>query len=274
MAKVSLNPVSPDVFGDIEVVREYAVSKDGTKIPINILRRRGIELNGKNPTILYGYGGYALSETPSFRIRRLVWLEQGGVYVIANLRGGGEYGEEWHNQGRLTKKQNVFDDFIACAEFLINAKYTSPSNLAIEGGSNGGLLMGAVLTQRPELFRAVVSSVGIYDMLRVELFPNGAFNVTEYGTVKDPEQFKALYAYSPYHHVVDGTSYPAVLFMTGDNDGRVDPANSRKMMARLQAASSSQYPLLLRTDSNVGHGNRNGIKYTGCSKCRYVCISL
>jgi prolyl oligopeptidase len=259
VTKISLNPTSPDAFGDIEVVREFATSKDGTKIPINILRRKGIELNGKNSTILYGYGGFGAPETPNFRIRRLVWLEQGGVYVIANLRGGGEYGEEWHNQGKLTKKQNVFDDFIACAEFLINAKYTSPSNLAIEGGSNGGLLMGAVVTQRPELFRAVVSSVGIYDMLRVELFPNGAFNVTEYGTVKDSEQYKALYAYSPYHHVVDGTSYPAVLFMTGDNDGRVDPANSRKMIARLQAASSSQYPLLLRTDSNVGHGIGTGL---------------
>ncbi len=259
VAKVSLNPALPDAFGNIEVVREFAISKDGTKIPVNILRKKGIELNSKNPTILYGYGGYGVSETPNFRIRRLVWLEQGGVYVISNLRGGGEYGEEWHNQGKLTKKQNVFDDFIACAEFLIHEKYTSPSNLAIEGGSNGGLLMGAVLTQRPELFRAVVSSVGIYDMLRVELFPNGAFNVTEYGTVKDLEQFKALYAYSPYHHVVDGMLYPAVLFMTGDNDGRVDPANSRKMIARLQAASSSQYPLLLRTDSNAGHGIGTGL---------------
>jgi prolyl oligopeptidase len=179
--------------------------------------------------------------------------------VNANLRGGGEFGEEWHNQGKLTKKQNVFDDFIACAEWLIKAKYTSASKLAIEGGSNGGLLMGAVVTQRPELFRAVVSSVGVYDMLRVELFPNGAFNTTEYGTVKDPAQFKALYAYSPYHHVIDGEAYPAVLFMTGDNDGRVDPANSRKMIARLQAASSSNYPLLLRTDSNVGHGIGTGL---------------
>jgi prolyl oligopeptidase len=258
-AKSSLNAESPVLFGGIEVIREFATSKDGTKIPINILRRKGIELNGKNPTILYGYGGYGLSENPNFRIRRLVWLEQGGVYVIANLRGGGEYGEEWHNQGKLTKKQNVFDDFIGCAEFLINAKYTSPSNLAIEGGSNGGLLMGAVVTQRPDLFRAVASSVGDYDMLRVELFPNGAFNVTEFGTVKDPEQYKALYAYSPYHHVVDGVSYPAVLLMTGDNDGRVDPANSRKMIARLQAASSSKVPLLLRTDSNVGHGIGTGL---------------
>jgi prolyl oligopeptidase len=181
-------------------------------------------------------------------------MDMGGIYVNANIRGGGEYGEAWHDAGKLTKKQNVFDDFVACAEYLIGKKYTSPSHLAIEGGSNGGLLMGAALTQRPDLFRAVVSHVGIYDMLRVELFPNGAFNVTEFGTVKDPEQFRALYAYSPYHHVVDGVKYPAVLMLTGDNDGRVDPANSRKMTARLQAATGSPYPVLLRTSAASGHG--------------------
>jgi prolyl oligopeptidase len=173
---------------------------------------------------------------------------------VANLRGGGEYGEEWHRAGNLTNKQNVFDDFIACAKYLINHKYTRPARLAIEGGSNGGLLMGAALTQRPELFRAVVAHVGIYDMLRVELHPNGAFNVTEFGTVKNREQFKALYAYSPYHRVEKGTAYPAVLFLTGDNDARVDPANSRKMTARLQAATSSKLPVLLRTSSGSGHG--------------------
>lgn len=257
--KTSLNSASAVDYSDTEVSREFAISKDGTKIPMNILRRKGTQLDGSNPTILYGYGGYGINEVPSFGIRRRLWLEQGGVYVVANLRGGAEYGEEWHNQGKLTKKQNVFDDFIACAEYLINTKYTNASKLAIEGGSNGGLLMGAVMTQRPELFRAVVSHVGIYDMLRVELFPNGAFNVTEFGTVKDPEQFKALYAYSPYHHVVDGTEYPAVLFLTGDNDKRVDPANSRKMIARLQAASGSPLPLLLRTDSNAGHGIGTGL---------------
>ena len=174
--------------------------------------------------------------------------------MIAHLRGGAEFGEEWHSQGNLTRKQNVFDDFAACAEYLINAHYADPSRLAIEGQSNGGLLMGAELTQHPEIFRAVVTRVGIYDMLRSELFPNGTFNTTEFGTVKDPEQFKALFAYSPYHHVVDGKAYPAVLFMTGDNDGRVDPANSRKMIARLQAASSSNLPLLLRTNPHAGHG--------------------
>jgi prolyl oligopeptidase len=259
VTKTSLAVISPVDYGDVEVIREFATSKDGTKIPMNIIKLKGTELNGKNPTVLYGYGGFGLCETPGFSIRRRLWLDQGGITVIANLRGGGEFGEEWHNQGKLTKKQNVFDDFIACAEWLIKSNYTNPSKLAIEGGSNGGLLMGAVLTQHPELFRAVVSTVGIYDMLRVELFPNGAFNVTEYGTVKDPEQFKALYAYSPYHHVIDGKAYPAVLFMTGDNDGRVDPANSRKMIARLQAASSSNFPLLLRTDSNVGHGIGTGL---------------
>jgi prolyl oligopeptidase len=246
-------------FSDCEVVREFAVSKDGTRVPLNIIRKMGTPLDGRNPAILYGYGGYGISEAPSYDHTLRVWLEQGGIYAVANLRGGAEFGESWHEAGRLTKKQNVFDDFIACAQALIAKRYTSAERLAAEGGSNGGLLMGAVLTQRPDLFRAVVSFVGIYDMLRVELFPNGAFNVTEFGSVRNPEQFKALYAYSPYHHVVDGTRYPAVLFLTGDNDGRVDPANSRKMIARLQAASSSGYPLLLRTDAQAGHGIGTGL---------------
>ena len=254
LKKTSFSTSSSVSFDDAEVVREFAPSKDGTKIPLNIMRLKGTVLNGKNPTILYGYGGYGLSEVPEFRVIRRLWLDQGGIYAIANLRGGGEFGEEWHEQGKLTKKQNVFDDFEACAEHLINTKYTDASELAIEGASNGGLLMGAALTQRPELFRAVVSRVGIYDMLRVELFPNGAFNVTEYGSVKDSTQFTALYAYSPYHHVIDGKAYPAVLFMTGDHDGRVDPANSRKMVARLQAATRSNLPVLLRTDAHAGHG--------------------
>jgi prolyl oligopeptidase len=176
------------------------------------------------------------------------------VYVVANIRGGGEFGEEWHKAGNLTKKQNVFDDFAAAAEYLIKENYTRPGRLAIQGGSNGGLLMGAMITQHPDLFRAVVSSVGIYDMLHVELAPNGAFNVTEFGTVKDPGQFKALYAYSPYHHVVDGTKYPAVLMMTGANDGRVAPYHSRKMTARLLATNKSANPILLRTSSSAGHG--------------------
>jgi prolyl oligopeptidase len=251
--KTALFRTSLADFSDCEVLREFAVSKDGTKVPLNIIRRKSLKLDGQNPTLLTGYGGYSISLTPRFRMSRKVWLEQGGVIAIANLRGGGEFGEEWHRTGNLTNKQNVFDDFIGCARYLIDAKYTSPEKLAIEGGSNGGLLMGAALTQRPELFRAVVSHVGIYDMLRVELHPNGAFNVTEFGTVKDLKQFQALYAYSPYHRVKDGVAYPAVLLTTGENDPRVDPANSRKMAARLQAATSSKRPILLRT-SQGGHG--------------------
>ena len=255
LSRTALFETSASKFDDAEVVRDFAVSKDRTRVPVNIIRRKGTALDGTNPTLLYGYGGYGISEKPYFLgAFARVWLDQGGVYVIANLRGGGEYGEEWHKAGNLTRKQNVFDDFIACAQYLIDQKYTSPSHLAIIGGSNGGLLMGAAFTQRPDLFRAVVSSVGIYDMLRVELDPNGAFNVTEFGTVKDPGQFKALYAYSPYHHVQDGTVYPAILFVTGDNDHRVNPMQSRKMIARLQAVSSSDRPILLRTSSNAGHG--------------------
>ncbi|HMC67425.1 MAG TPA: prolyl oligopeptidase family serine peptidase, partial [Gemmataceae bacterium] len=260
--KTALFRASPADFSDSEVVREFAMSKDGTRVPLNIIRKKGTELDGKNPTILYGYGGYGSSQVPRFNLIRRVWLEQGGVYAIANLRGGGEFGEEWHRAGNLTKKQNVFDDFIACAEYLIDKKYTNPDKLAIMGGSNGGLLMGAALTQRPELFRAVVSFVGIYDMLRVELHANGAFNVTEFGSVKDPEQFKALYAYSPYHGVKGGTAYPAIFLLTGENDGRVDPHNSRKMTARLQAATSSKHPVLLRTSSSAGHGIGSSLSET------------
>ncbi|MFY9702230.1 MAG: prolyl oligopeptidase family serine peptidase [Terriglobales bacterium] len=253
--RTALLQVAPFNFDDAEVVREFAVSKDGTRVPLNIIRRKGTKLDGSNPTLLYGYGGYGVNESPYFAgSTARVWLDQGGVYVIANLRGGGEYGEEWHKAGNLTQKQNVFDDFIASGQYLIDRKYTSTAHLAIMGGSNGGLLMGAALTQRPDLFRAVVSYVGIYDMLRVELDPNGEFNTTEFGTVKDRDQFQALYAYSPYHHVKDGTAYPAVLFLTGENDHRVNPLHSRKMTARLQAASGSDRPILLRTSSNSGHG--------------------
>jgi prolyl oligopeptidase len=252
--KTALQNTSPVSFADIEVRREFATSKDGTKIPLNILSRKGITRDGNNPTLLYAYGGYGISMSPNFDFTRRLWFDRGGVYVVANIRGGGEFGEEWHKAGNLTKKQNVFDDFAAAAEYLIKENYTRPAKLAIQGGSNGGLLMGAMITQHPDLFRAVVSSVGIYDMLRVELAPNGAFNVTEFGTVKDPEQFKALYAYSPYHHVVDGTKYPAVLMMTGANDGRVAPYHSRKMTARLLAANKSENPILLRTSSSAGHG--------------------
>jgi prolyl oligopeptidase len=244
---------SPVSFSDVEVSRVEATSKDGTRIPLTIVRRKSVTLDGRNPTLLYGYGGYSISETPSFSATRHVWLEQGGIYVVANIRGGGEFGEEWHRAGNLTKKQNVFDDFAGAARYLIDLQYTSPATLAIIGGSNGGLLMGATLTQHPELFRAVVSHVGIYDMLRCELYPNGEFNVTEFGTVTDPEQFRALYAYSPLHHVVNGTAYPAVLMFSGTNDPRVNPADSRKFTARLQAANASDHPILLRI-SGSGHG--------------------
>jgi prolyl oligopeptidase len=250
-----LAQTSPVSFADTEVIREFVKSKDGTSIPINIVRRKGTQLNGMNPVLLYGYGGFAISETPGFLGADVrLWLDGGGVFVDANLRGGGEFGEEWHAQGASTHKQNVFDDFLAAAEHLIAEKYTDRNHLAIMGGSNGGLLMGAALTQRPELFRAVVSQVGIYDMLRVELDPNGLFNTTEYGSVKNPEQFKALYAYSPYHHVQDGTAYPAIFMATGETDGRVNPAHSRKMIARLQAATSSGKPVYLSISAHAGHG--------------------
>jgi prolyl oligopeptidase len=238
-------------FGDVEVVREVATSKDGTKVPITILKPRGIKLDGSNPTLIYGYGGYGVNQTPSYSEIRKVWLEQGGVWAITNIRGGAEFGEEWHRAGNLLNKQNVFDDFYACIRRMQELKYCTPEKTAIMGGSNGGLLMGAVMTQHPDAMAAVVSAVGIYDMLRVELSPNGAFNVTEFGTVKDPEQFKAMYAYSPYHHVKDGTKYPKVLFTTGANDPRVDPMQSRKMTARLQAAGCDA---LLRTSASSGHG--------------------
>jgi prolyl oligopeptidase len=256
--KTGLVEVSPADFSDIEVTRVTATSKDGTKVPLNILRRKGTKLDESNPTLLTGYGGYSISTVPEFSASNRVWFDHGGVMAIANVRGGAEFGTTWHEQGSLLKKQNVFDDFIACAEYLIKAKYTSASKLAIEGASNGGLLMGAALTQRPDLFRAVASYVGIYDMLRVETFPNGVFNVTEFGTVKERDQFQALYGYSPYHHVKEGTDYPAVLFLTGENDARVDPMNSRKMVARLQAATSNTtlnttHPIFLRTGSG-GHG--------------------
>ncbi len=252
--KTALRSTSPVSFSDIEVTREFATAKDGAKIPLNIVFRKGMKRDGQNPTLLYGYGGYGISMAPNFDFTRRLWFDRGGVYVVANIRGGGEFGEEWHKAGNLTKKQNVFDDFAAAAEYLIKEKYTRPEKLAIQGGSNGGLLMGAMITQHPDLMRAVVSSVGIYDMLRVELAPNGAFNVTEFGTVKDPEQFKALYAYSPYHQVVDGTKYPSILMMTGANDGRVAPYHSRKMTARLDEANKSNNPILLRTSSSAGHG--------------------
>jgi prolyl oligopeptidase len=253
LTRTALFKTSPADFSDCEVVRETATSKDGTKVPLTIVRRKGVRLERSNPTLLTGYGGFGISITPAFSATARIWLEQGGVFAIANTRGGGEFGGAWHEQGKTTRKQNVFDDFAACAKFLLDAGYANPRTLAIEGGSNGGLLMGAMITQHPELFRAVVAYVGLFDMLRFERFPNGQFNITEYGSVANEEQFRAIHAYSPYQHVTDGTAYPACLFLTGANDPRVDPANSRKMVARLRAASSSGRAILLRTTSSTGH---------------------
>ena len=259
LKKTALFNTSPVDFSDIEAVREFAVSKDGTKVPVNILRRKGSKLDGSTPALLYAYGGYGHSMRPVFDFENRLWFDRGGIYIVANIRGGGEFGEEWHLAGNLTKKQNVFDDFAACAQHLITRGYTRPEKLAVEGGSNGGLLMGAFLTQHPALARAVVAHVGLYDMLRVELDPNGAFNVTEFGTVKDPAQFRALHAYSPYHNVKDGTKYPAVFLLAGETDGRVNPAHSRRMTARLQAATASDNPILVRLSADSGHGMGTGL---------------
>jgi prolyl oligopeptidase len=256
-SKTALFQTSPADFSDAEVTLDKCRSKDGTEVPLALVSRKGQARDGTSPTKLTGYGGYSHSSTPRFRAINRIWLDQGGVLATANIRGGGEFGEAWHLAGNLTNKQNVFDDFAACMARLVEARITKPNRLAITGGSNGGLLMGAEIVQHPDAFRAVVSFVGIYDMLRVETTPNGSFNITEFGSVKDPEQFRALYAYSPYHHVQDGTAYPATLMLTGKNDPRVDPYNSRKMVARLQAATKSPQPILLRTSKTTGHGHSN-----------------
>ena len=253
LTSTNLSSEAPVNFADMEVTRDFAVSKDGTKIPLNIIHKKGINLDGTHPTILYGYGGYGLSEIPRVRLSFRAWYDLGGIFVDTNIRGGGEYGEEWHKGGNLTNKQNCFDDFTACAQYLLDHKYTTTSKLGMLGGSNGGLLMGAMITQHPSLMRAVVSEVGVYDSLRTEFYPNGVFNTTEYGSVKDPAQLKALLAYSPYEHVIDGTKYPAILMTAGLNDGRVAPWNSFKFTARLQAAAAPGNPILLRINS-FGHG--------------------
>jgi prolyl oligopeptidase len=245
-------PPSVD-YSDVEVVRDFATSKDGTKVPLSILRRKGTKLDGKNPTLLYGYGGYGVSMTPSYTPYRRLWLDAGMVYVLAHIRGGGEYGDAWHRGGNLVHKQNCFDDFAAAAQRLSETKVTSPAHLAVMGGSNGGLLIGATITQHPGLAKAAIAQVGVFDMLRVELHPNGAFNVTEYGTVKDPGQYRALRAYSPLHNVKKGTRYPAVLLTAGNADPRVDAYHARKLTAALQAATSSGLPVVLRV-SGLGHG--------------------
>ena len=248
-----LKRTTPVDLAPYEVVQEQCTSKDGTKVPLTVVRKKGLKLDGKQPTWLTGYGGFKISLAPRFDSRAAVWLELGGVFAVANLRGGGEFGEAWHQEGMLTKKQNVFDDFYACTKRLQELKVTSPQRLVIEGGSNGGLLMGAVLTQHPDVAKAVVAEVGYYDMLRYETAPNGVFNTTEYGSVKDEVQFKALAAYSPFHAVKDKAQYPAVLMLTGANDPRVEPFHSRKFAARLQA-SGTKRPVLLRTSGDTGHG--------------------
>jgi len=237
-----------------ETKQVFYESKDGTKIPMFLVHRKDLILDGSNPTYLYGYGGFNISMTPSFRVHRLVWLEMGGVLAIANLRGGGEYGEEWHQAGMLQNKQNVFDDFIAAGEWLIDKRYTSTPKLAIAGGSNGGLLVGACLNQRPELFGAALPAVGVMDMLRFHKFTIGWAWVSDYGSSEDPEQFKTLRAYSPYQNIKVGADYPPVMITTADHDDRVVPGHSFKYAARLQAAQGGDAPILIRIQTKSGHG--------------------
>ncbi len=241
-------------FRQFETTQRFATSRDGTRVPMFVIQRKGIALDGRNPTLLYGYGGFNISQTPNFIVNRLPWLELGGVFVMANLRGGGEYGEEWHETGTIHRKQNVFDDFIACAEHLIAQGVTSSEHLAIQGGSNGGLLVGACLTQRSDLFGAVNVAVGVLDMLRYHLFTIGAGWATDYGRADDPEQFESLLAYSPLHRVRAGSCYPPTLITTSDHDDRVVPAHSFKFAAALQAAQSCDNPVLIRIQTSAGHG--------------------
>ncbi|HXG46101.1 MAG TPA: prolyl oligopeptidase family serine peptidase [Methylomirabilota bacterium] len=232
----------------------FYTSKDGTKVPMFITHKKGLKLDGRNPTLLYGYGGFDISLTPNFSVSVAAWLEMGGVYAVPNLRGGGEYGEEWHQAGMKARKQNVFDDFIAAAEWLIQNRYTRPSKLAISGGSNGGLLVGACMTQRPELFGAALPAVGVMDMLRFHKFTIGWAWTSEYGSPDNPEDFQVLYAYSPLHRLKPGTQYPATLITTADHDDRVVPAHSFKFAAALQAAHRGRNPVLIRIETKAGHG--------------------
>ena len=246
--KVDFNP------SDYETKQVFYSSKDGTKVPMFVTHKKGLKLDGNNPTLLYGYGGFDISLTPGFSVGNLVWMEMGGVYAQANLRGGGEYGEAWHQAGMKLKKQNVFDDFIAAAEWLIAGKYTSTPKLAILGGSNGGLLVGAALTQRPDLFGAAIPAVGVMDMLRFQKFTIGWAWVSDYGSSDNADEFKALYAYSPLHNIKPGTSYPPTLITTADHDDRVWPGHSFKFAAALQAAQAGDAPVLIRIETKAGHG--------------------
>ena len=253
--KVDAPSIDPSAY---EVNQEWFKSKDGTRVPMFVVHKKGIQKNGKNPTLLTAYGGFNVSLTPSFSRTAYLWMEHGGIYAVANLRGGAEFGEDWHRAGMLDKKQNVFDDMIAAAQHLIAEKYTDKNHFAIQGGSNGGLLMGAMITQRPDLFRAVICQVPLLDMLHYQDFQIAKLWIPEYGTSENPEQFKWLYAYSPYHHVKPGTEYPAILFMTADTDTRVDPMHAKKMAAEMQAeaknGTSRTRPILLRIESKAGHG--------------------
>jgi len=247
----------PELDFDVENYETKQVfysSKDGTKIPMFIVYKKGIELNGKNPTMLYGYGGFNISLTPGFSVDRLLWLEQGGVYAMANLRGGGEFGEDWHEAGTKLNKQNVFDDFIAAANYLIDNKYTSSEYLAISGRSNGGLLIGATMTQRPDLMKVAFPGVGVLDMLRYHKFTIGYYWANDYGTSDDSIQFQNLIKYSPLHNLKEGVCYPSTLIVTADHDDRVFPAHSFKFAARLQEVQSCNKPTLIRIDKNAGHG--------------------
>jgi prolyl oligopeptidase len=254
-AKVDAPAIDPAAY---EVEQEWFKSKDGTRVPMFVVHKKGLKKDGHNPTLLTAYGGFNVSLTPSFSRTAYLWMEHGGVYAVANLRGGAEFGEDWHRAGMLGNKQNVFDDMIAAAEHLIAEKYTDTNHLAIQGGSNGGLLMGAMITQRPDLFRAVVCQVPLLDMLRYQDFQIAKLWIPEYGSADNPEQFKWLYAYSPYHHVKAGTEYPAILFMTADTDTRVDPMHAKKMAALMQDeaknGASKTRPILLRIESKAGHG--------------------
>lgn len=247
-ATVKFNP------DDYAVEQIFYNSKDGTKLPMFIAHKKGIKLDGTNPTLLYGYGGFSISLMPNFSIARIAWLEMGGVFAMPNLRGGGEYGEEWHKAGTKLSKQNVFDDFIAAAEWLIDRKYTSRAKLAIDGRSNGGLLVGACMTQRPDLYGACLPAVGVMDMLRFDKFTAGRFWVDDYGSADNPEEFRALFRYSPYHNIKPGSKYPATLVTTADTDDRVVPGHSFKFAARLQACQAGDAPVLIRIETNAGHG--------------------
>jgi len=246
--RVAFNP------DDYETRQCFCASKDGTRVPLFITHRKGLKLNGRQPTLLYGYGGFNISLTPSFSVANLVWMERGGVYAVAILRGGGEYGEEWHQAGTKLKKQNVFDDFIAAAEWLVANQYTRSDRLAITGGSNGGLLVGACMTQRPDLFGACLPAVGVMDMLRFHRFTIGWAWTSDYGCADNPDEFPALFAYSPYHQLKPGTRYPATLVTTADHDDRVVPAHSFKFAARLQECQRGDQPVLIRIETRAGHG--------------------